>query len=340
VTSVPSLSKMFSRLSGAFRNATGTRAALSSNVFPGARSSAVRFASSKGSASGTVESFMSSRATLTSASLVAVGTIAWYTHLYGNLPFVGEVHAGHLSDEGLHPPQYPWSHRGWFDTFDHASIRRGYQVYREVCAACHSLDRIAWRNIVGVSHTADEARTMAEEFEYTDGPNAEGEMFQRPGKLADYMPRSYPNEEAARASNGGALPPDLSLIVKARHGGADYIFSLLTGYIDPPAGVEVREGMNYNPFFPGGAISMARVLFDGLVEYDDGTPATTSQMAKDVVTFLSWAAEPEHDERKKLGIKAIIIFSALFVISVYVKRFKWGPIKNRKIFYKPPADTH
>jgi hypothetical protein len=100
------------------------------------------------------------------------------------------------------------------------SIRRGYQVYREVCAACHSLDRIAWRNLVGVSHTADEARVMAEEFEYTDGPNAEGEMFQRPGKLADYMPRSYPNEEAARASNAGALPPDLSLIVKARHGGA------------------------------------------------------------------------------------------------------------------------
>ena len=100
------------------------------------------------------------------------------------------------------------------------SIRRGYQVYREVCAACHSLDRIAWRNLVGVSHTVDEARTMAEEVEYTDGPNSEGEMFQRPGKLADYMPAPYPNEEAARSSNGGALPPDLSLIVKARHGGA------------------------------------------------------------------------------------------------------------------------
>ncbi|KAH0836622.1 cytochrome C1 family-domain-containing protein [Lanmaoa asiatica] len=112
-----------------------------------------------------------------------------------------------------------------------------------------------------------------------------------PGKLSDYLPAPYPNEEAARAGNGGALPPDLSLIIKARHGAADYVFSLLTGYIDPPAGVEIREGMNYNPYFPGGAISMARVLFDGLVEYDDGTPATTSQMAKDVVTFLNWAAE-------------------------------------------------
>lgn len=127
----------------------------------------------------------------------------------------------------------------------------------------------------------------------------------------------------------------------------DYIFSLLTGYIDPPAGVEIREGMNYNPFFPGGALSMGRVLFDGLVEYDDGeclfllspmslsivagTPATTSQMAKDVTTFLHWASEPEHDERKKYGIKAVIILSSLFCISIYVKRFKWIPIKTRKL---------
>jgi ubiquinol-cytochrome c reductase cytochrome c1 subunit len=211
---------------------------------------------------------------------------------------------------------------------------------------------------------------MAEEVEYEDGPNDQGEMFQRPGKLSDYMPPPYPNEEAARAGNGGALPPDLSLIVKARHGGAvsahwvylsyslltfgtrqDYIFSLLTGYTDPPAGFEIRDGMNYNPYFPGNAISMARVLFDGLVEYDDGvcyrlsrwqnrgtytfrvlgTPATTSQMARDVVTFLNWAAEPEHDERKKIGLKAVILFSALTAISLYVKRHKWSYIKSRKI---------
>lgn len=120
-----------------------------------------------------------------------------------------------LTTPGTHSPNFPWSPL----TFP-ASIRRGYQVYREVCAACHSLDRIAWRNLVGVSHTADEARALAEEVEYTDGPNSEGEMFQRPGKLADYMPAPYPNEEAARAGNAGALPPDLSLIIKARHGGA------------------------------------------------------------------------------------------------------------------------
>jgi len=333
---------MLSRLSaGAFKKAANLKASHTSSFLSGVRSASVRFASSHPSSSTTFESVLSSRATLASVSLFTAGTVAWYTHLYGNLPFIGEVHASHLSDEGLHPPAYPWSHKGILDTFDHASIRRGYQVYREVCAACHSLDRIAWRNLVGVSHTVDEARTMAEEVEYTDGPDGEGEMFQRPGKLADYMPSPYPNEEAARAGNAGAYPPDLSLMVKARHAGADYIFSLLTGYIDPPAGVEIREGMNYNPFFPGGAISMARVLYDGLVEYEDGTPATTSQMAKDVVTFLSWAAEPEHDERKKYGIKAVIIFSTLFAISLYVKRFKWGPIKNRKIIYNSPVDkTH
>ncbi|KAF8199137.1 cytochrome C1 family-domain-containing protein [Pholiota molesta] len=321
---------MLSRLSaGAFKKATSVGASRSGAALNGARSASVRFASTQASGSATLESILSSRAALASATAFTVGTIAWYTHLYGNLPFLGEAHASHLSDEGI------------LDTFDHASIRRGYQVYREVCAACHSLDRIAWRNLVGVSHTADEARAMAEEVEYTDGPDSEGQMFQRPGKLADYMPSPYPNDEAARAGNAGALPPDLSLIIKARHGGADYVFSLLTGYIDPPAGVEIREGMNYNPYFPGGAISMARVLFDGLVEYDDGTPATTSQMAKDVVTFLSWAAEPEHDERKKYGIKAVIILSVLTCISLYVKRFKWGPIKNRKIIYNPPADkTH
>lgn len=220
------------------------------------------------------------------------------------------------------------------------SIRRGYQVYREVCSACHSLDRIAWRNLVGVAYTVDEAKGMAEEVEYEDGPNDEGEMFQRPGKLADHMPAPYANEEAARAGNNGGLPPDLSLITKARHGGADYIFALLTGYSDPPAGVEMPEGMNFNPYFPGTKIAMARVLYDGLVEYEDGTPATTSQMAKDVVTFLNWSSEPEHDERKRMGAQAMCLLSVLTLLSIYVKRMKWAPIKSRKIIYNPPKDAH
>jgi len=284
-------------------------------------------------------SFFASRATLAAATTLSVGSIAYYTHLYGTIPFLPEASANTAGEDGLHPTQYPWSHQGIFDTFDHAAIRRGYQVYREVCSACHSLDRIAWRNLVGSSHTVDEVKAMAEEIEYTDGPNDEGEMFQRPGKLADYMPPPYANEEAARAGNAGALPPDLSLMVKARHGGADYVYALLTGYVDPPPGVQVAEGMNYNPYFPGGGIAMARVLFDGLVEYDDGTPATTSQMAKDVTTFLAWTAEPELDERKKMGMQAVIILSTMTAISLYVKRFKWSVVKTRKLFYNPPK-TH
>ncbi|KAI0244300.1 cytochrome c1 [Massospora cicadina] len=259
------------------------------------------------------------------------------------------VHAD-LVDDGLHPPSYPWVQKNPFSTFDHASIRRGYQVYKEVCSACHSLKRIAFRNLIGVSHTEAEAKALAEECEYTDGPNDLGEMYQRAGKLFDYIPSPYPNEQASRAANGGAYPPDLSLIVKARHGGAvrqqsfenlilqDYIFSLLTGYYDPPAGVEVREGLHYNPYFPGGAIAMAKNLFDGLVEYEDGTPATASQMAKDVTVFLNWAAEPEHDERKKVGLKAILILSVLLGLSVWIKRFKWAAIKSRKIAYYPPQN--
>lgn len=241
------------------------------------------------------------------------------------------------AEHGLHPPAYGWSHNGMFSTFDHASIRRGFQVYREVCAACHSLDRISWRNLVGVSHTTSEAKAFAEELEYDDEPDDEGNPRKRPGKLSDYIPGPYPNEQAARAGNQGALPPDLSLIVKARHGGCDYLFSLLTGYPDePPAGVVLSPGLNYNPYFPGGAIAMARVLYDDLVEYEDGTPATASQMAKDVTTFLNWTAEPEHDDRKKWGLKALIITSSLYLLSIWVKKFKWQPIKNRKIVWNPP----
>ena len=144
---------------------------------------------------------------------------------------------------------------------------------------------------------------MAEDTEVMDGPNDEGEMFERPGKLSDYLPSPYPNEEAARYANNGAYPPDLSLIMKARHNGPDYVFALLTGYKDPPAGVAERETQYYNPYFPGAWIGMPMPLNEGAVEYDDGTPATATQMAKDVCTFLTWAAEPEADERKLMGVK-------------------------------------
>ena len=220
------------------------------------------------------------------------------------------------------------------------SLRRGFHVYREVCAACHSLKRIPFRKLVGTMHTVDEMKVMAEENEYDTEPNDEGEIEKRPGKLSDYLPAPYKNDEAARAANNGALPPDLSLMVKARHGGCNYIFSLLTGYPeDPPAGASVMDGLNFNPYFPGTGIAMARVLYDGLVEYEDGTPATTSQMAKDVVEFLNWTAEPEMDDRKKMGLKVLAIGSALFALSVWVKRYKWSPMKTRKVVYQPPSES-
>lgn len=170
-----------------------------------------------------------------------------------------------------------------------------------------------------------------------DGPNEAGEYFMRPGKLSDYFPSPYPNEEAALAANNGAYPPDLSWIVSARHGGEDYIFALLTGYHEPPAGISLREGQYYNPYFPGGAIGMAQALYNEAMEYSDGTPATASQLAKDVATFLKWASEPEWDDRKRIFIKACGIFSVLLVLTYYIKRHKWSALKTRKIAFYPKS---
>ncbi|XP_061689872.1 cytochrome c1, heme protein, mitochondrial [Syngnathoides biaculeatus] len=240
------------------------------------------------------------------------------------------------SDLELHPPTYPWSHAGPLSSLDHASIRRGYQVYKQVCSACHSMEYLAFRNLVGVSHTEEEAKVIAEEVEVVDGPDETGEMFTRPGKLSDYFPKPYANPEAARAANNGALPPDLSYIVNARHGGEDYVFSLLTGYCEPPAGVAVREGLYYNPYFPGQAIGMAPPIYNEILEYDDGTPATMSQVAKDVCTFLRWAAEPEHDQRKRMGLKLLMGSAILVPLLYYMKRHRWAVLKSRKIAYRPP----
>jgi ubiquinol-cytochrome c reductase cytochrome c1 subunit len=241
----------------------------------------------------------------------------------------------HAEDLELHPPHYPWGHNGYLDALDHAAIRRGHQVYKQVCAACHSLEAIAYRNLVGVCYNEDEAKELAAEIMVEDGPDEKGNMFQRPGKLSDYHPSPFKNEEEARAANGGAYPPDLSLIVKARHAREDYIFSLLTGYCDPPAGVEIREGLYYNPYFPGQSIAMAAPLYDEQIEYEDGTPATMSQMAKDVVTFLTWTAEPEHDDRKRMGMKAMILLSFVAAGLFYYKRHKWTVLKGRVIQFKP-----
>jgi len=230
-----------------------------------------------------------------------------------------------------HPPKLDWPHKFLFNSFDHASIRRGWEVYKQVCAACHSLNYIHYRQMVGVFLTEEEAKAEAADIMVQDGPDEQGKMFMRPGKLTDHVPNPYPNQEAARAANNGAYPPDLSLIVIARDGGEDYVFSLLTGYTDPPAGVHLEDGQYFNPYFLDGAIGMPQLLYDEVIEYSDGTPATASQLAKDVTTFLAWCSMPELDERKLMAMKYIMLATPIIAACWYWKRHTWIQLKTRKI---------
>jgi len=263
----------------------------------------------------------------------ALTTLGMFTGVGGAVAY--QLDQEVKADLTLHPPSLPWSHSGYLQSLDHASIRRGYQVYKQVCAACHSMRFLAFRNLVGVSHTEPEAKELAEEVQIVDGPNQDGDMFERPGKLSDYFPKPFANDAAAAAANNGAIPPDLSFITLARHGGEDYIYHLLNGYCDPPAGIDLREGQHFNPYYPGGAIGMGPPIYNEIVEYEDGTPATQSQVAKDVCTFLTWAASPEHDMRKRFAVKSLMIFSALLGFSYYMKRHKWSLLKSRKVIYTP-----
>jgi len=197
------------------------------------------------------------------------------------------------------------------------------------------MDQLAYRHLVNVAYTEDEMKAIAAEAQVEDGPDDDGNMFTRPGKLSDHFSKPYPNEQAARAANAGAYPPDLSLITSARHGGEDYVFSILTGYMDPPAGVEVKDDLYFNPYFPGQSIAMAPALYNEIIEYEDGTPATVTQLAKDVCTFLKWAAEPDHDDRKRMGMKALTLLALLAAASYYYKRHRWSVLKSRKIVYRP-----
>ncbi len=236
----------------------------------------------------------------------------------------------HAEEDKLSPKQVSWAFEGVLGHFDRGAIQRGFKIYKEVCAACHGIKRVAFRNLQDIGFSAEEVKSLAASYTIKDGPNDEGEMFDRPGRPADYIPSPYVNDNAARASNNGALPPDLSLIIKAREDGANYVYSLLTGFEKPPAGFQVGENMYYNPYFAGGGKQLAMtppLTTNNQVEYNDSTKATVDQMAKDVVNFLQWVAEPEMEQRKSLGLK-VIIFTAIFTFFFYhAYRRIWKRVK-------------
>ena len=227
-----------------------------------------------------------------------------------------------------------WSFKGIFGTFDRASLQRGYQVYQEVCSGCHSAQHLSYRNLSekgGPEFSVEEAKAIAAQFEVEDGPNSDGEMFTRLGRLSDKFVKPYPNVEASTAANGGAYPPDMSVLAKARKGGADYIYSLLLGYEEAPTGFELDEGVYYNKYMSGNRIKMLAPLSDGLVEYSDGTQSTTAQMAKDVTTFLVWAAEPHLESQHRMGFKVIIYLIILLTLVYMSKQKVWSRFGSKNI---------
>ena len=224
-----------------------------------------------------------------------------------------------------------WSFKGLFGKFDRAALQRGYQVYTEVCSSCHSMKYLSYRNLAekgGPEFTEEQAKAIAASFEVKDGPNSDGEMFTRPGKLSDKFVMPYENVKAAQAANGGAYPPDMSVLVKARGGGVDYIYSLLQGYEDPPADIILDDGVHYNKFMYGNKIKMANPLSDGLVEYADGTNASVEQMSKDVTTFLMWSAEPHLEARHKMGFKAIVYLIILTILVYFSMKRIWSRVES------------
>ena len=254
----------------------------------------------------------------------------------------------------IHPKHVPWTFGGPFGKYDPQQLQRGFQIYKEVCSACHAMSMVAFRNLssrTGLKYTPEQVQALAASYQIADGPNSSGEMFERPGRASDYFPKPFLNEQAARAANGGAYPPDLSLMARARavtrgfpnfvfdvftqyqENGPDYIYSLLTGYQDPPAGVTVAPGQYYNPYFISGpALAMPPPLSDGLVKYaqngdeDKGNdvPETVDQYAKDVASYLMWAAEPHLVERKSLGLNVMVFLIVLSGLVYYTKKRVWA----------------
>jgi len=257
------------------------------------------------------------------------------------------------ADEAVHIDRQKWSFAGFLGRFDHAQLQRGFQVYKEVCAVCHGLKRINFRNLAepgGPEFPVEGVKGLAQSYRIEDGPNDQGKMFQRAGRPSDAMPGPFKNEQEARSIHNGAYPPDLSLIVRARsagentsvlatlgsmlrdipngyqEGGADYMYALLTGYTNPPADMKMADGMTYNRAFPGHQIAMVPPLQPGRVKYEDGTEGTVEQYAKDVTAFLAWAADTKLEERKRIGLLVLgyLLITALLVY--FAKRRLWAKV--------------
>lgn len=245
------------------------------------------------------------------------------------LAFMAAAPQAHASGDSVKLKQINWPFEGPFGRIDKPSVQRGLQVYREVCAACHGIKRVPFRRLADVGFSEAEVKALAAEYQIVDGPNDDGEMFERPGRPSDKFPSPYANEKAARAVNNGAYPAELSLIIKARPDGANYLYSLLHGYTEPHEGFEIPEGAHYNAYFPGHVIKMpAPLTAEGQVTYQDETPATVDQMAYDVVNFLQWAAEPEMQERKSMGMRVMIFIAVMTVFFFIAKRRIWKNIEH------------
>jgi ubiquinol-cytochrome c reductase cytochrome c1 subunit len=234
----------------------------------------------------------------------------------------------HAAESKYHypKPDLPWSFEGMFGQYDKASMQRGLKVYREVCAACHSLKRVYFRNLEALGYDEGQIKNIAAQYTVIRGPDEEGEMFEEPGLPSDHFVPPYKNDNAAKASNNGALPPDLSLIVKARHDGANYLYGVLTGYAPPPEGVTLLPGQHWNKIMYGNIIAMAPPLTDGQVTYEDGSPQTVDQYAKDVTYFLTWASEPYMEERKRLGMRILIFLIVFAGVMYFVKKRLWANV--------------
>jgi ubiquinol-cytochrome c reductase cytochrome c1 subunit len=250
--------------------------------------------------------------------------IATLVALLGGLGLSGTATAAGGGDVRL--AESDWSFAGVFGHYDKASMQRGFQVYLEVCSGCHSMQYLAFRNLADLGYNEAEIKAIAAEYEVEDGPDEDGEMFMRPARPADRIPSPYRNDNEARANNNGALPLDLSLIAKARAHGPDYLYSLLTGYEDAPANVDVPDGMYYNNAYSGNLIAMPQPIYGDDVTYADGASTSVEAMAADVSHFLMWAAEPKLEVRKRIGVAAVFFLSIFLVLSYMAKRRVWADV--------------